>query len=513
MSAPIKIGDTTIHRIVEQEGPFFDALTFFPKLTRELLEENLAWLQPQFIDADRKLMLCIQSYLVRTPHHNILIDSCVGNHKSRPTRPFWNMMTSDRFEKNLAATGLGVGDIDFVMCTHLHTDHVGWNTRLENGRWVPTFPKARYVFADRELAFWTKRQKDEPAACPWIEDSVLPIVAANRADIVKSAHAFNDLVTLIPTPGHTIDHYSVQVGKSGADARHHRRHDPFAAAGALSRARHDGGLRLQAGRGVAAAIVRPVLRHADADVHRALPLALDRPGGAPQRCVRHRGGVTRRAARFSIKQRSRQGGYHVDALLRARRLLDGGAYRAGGGRGEIPDAAGGPRRRRAALRGLSEDQSAGAGAGARLDGGEPLAENTAILPFLGKRFGLWPTDTLAEAKALSLIGFFAGSVHPAHAHISRPERYAADPALFPAIQQKGRETFHHYLKQVDAMLEGRTWFSERYSVLDPYGFTFYTWGVRRELPMGELKNYTAFKDRMLDRPAVRRVVEDEKIKV
>jgi glyoxylase-like metal-dependent hydrolase (beta-lactamase superfamily II) len=128
------------------------------------------------------------------------------------------MMNSDRFEKNLAATGLGVGDIDFVMCTHLHTDHVGWNTRLDNGRWVPTFPKARYVFADRELAFWTKRQKDEPAACPWIEDSVLPIVAANRADIVKSAHAFNDLVTLIPTPGHTIDHYSVQVGKSGADA-------------------------------------------------------------------------------------------------------------------------------------------------------------------------------------------------------------------------------------------------------------------------------------------------------
>jgi glyoxylase-like metal-dependent hydrolase (beta-lactamase superfamily II) len=218
LSAPIKIGDTTIHRIVEQEGPFFDALTFFPTLTRELLEENLGWLQPQFIDADRKLMLCIQSYLVRTPHHNILIDSCVGNQKPRPTRPFWNMMKSDRFEKNLAATGLGVGDIDFVMCTHLHTDHVGWNTRLDNGRWVPTFPKARYVFADRELAFWTKRQKDEPTACPWIEDSVLPIVAANRADIVKSAHAFNDLVTLIPTPGHTIDHYSVQVGKSGAGA-------------------------------------------------------------------------------------------------------------------------------------------------------------------------------------------------------------------------------------------------------------------------------------------------------
>jgi glyoxylase-like metal-dependent hydrolase (beta-lactamase superfamily II) len=155
---------------------------------------------------------------VQTPHHNLLIDSCVGNDKPRPTRPFWNMMKSDRFEKGLAATGVGIGDIDFVMCTHLHTDHVGWNTKLENGRWVPTFPKARYVFADRELAFWTQRQKDDPAACPWVEDSVLPIVAAKRVDIVKSAHAFNDLVNLIPTPGHTIDHYSVQVGKPGADA-------------------------------------------------------------------------------------------------------------------------------------------------------------------------------------------------------------------------------------------------------------------------------------------------------
>jgi len=163
-------------------------------------------------------MLCIQSYLVATPHHNILIDTCVGNHKPRPARPFWNMLNSDRFEKGLAGTGLGVGDIDFVMCTHLHADHVGWNTRLEDGRWVPTFPRARYVFADRELAYWTQRHKDNPAAFPWVTDSVLPVVAAGRADLVKSAHAFDDLVALIPTPGHTIDHYSVQVGRPGADA-------------------------------------------------------------------------------------------------------------------------------------------------------------------------------------------------------------------------------------------------------------------------------------------------------
>jgi glutathione S-transferase len=149
----------------------------------------------------------------------------------------------------------------------------------------------------------------------------------------------------------------------------------------------------------------------------------------------------------------------------------------------------------------------------RLDNGEPLAENTAILPYLGKRFGLWPTEAVAEAKALSLIGFFAASVHPAHAHVGRPERYAADPSAFPTLKETGLKTFHGYLKQIDGKLAGREWFGDKYSVLDPYGFVFYTWGVRRELPMAELKNYTAFKDRMLKRPAVKRVVENEKVKV
>jgi glutathione S-transferase len=149
----------------------------------------------------------------------------------------------------------------------------------------------------------------------------------------------------------------------------------------------------------------------------------------------------------------------------------------------------------------------------RLDSGEHVSENTAILPYLGKRFGLWPSDPVAEAKALSLIGFFAASVHPAHAHVGRPERYAADPSAFPTLKETGLKAFHNYLQQVDRMLAGREWFSDEYSVLDPYGFVFYTWGARRELPVRELKNYTALKDRMLQRPAVQRVVEQEKIKV
>jgi glyoxylase-like metal-dependent hydrolase (beta-lactamase superfamily II) len=218
MTTQVTLGDISIHRVVEQEGAFFPAQEFFPTLTTDVLEANLHWLRPDCIDEEGRVILCVQSYLVRTRHHNILIDACVGNHKSRPHRPKWHMMTSDRYEKNLAATGLGVGDIDYVMCTHLHADHVGWNTRLDNGRWVPTFPKAKYLFSDRELAHWAEKEKADPAAHPWITDSVLPIVAANRCETVRSDHELSDLIRLMPTPGHSIDHFAVHVGKAGQDA-------------------------------------------------------------------------------------------------------------------------------------------------------------------------------------------------------------------------------------------------------------------------------------------------------
>jgi hypothetical protein len=113
------IGDITIHRVVEQEGPFFDPLKFFQSLTPEVLEENRGWMTDGgYLDRQSgQLVLCIQSYLVQTKHHNILIDSCVGNHKPRPTIPFWHMLNTDRFEKGLAGTGVTVEQIDYVMCT------------------------------------------------------------------------------------------------------------------------------------------------------------------------------------------------------------------------------------------------------------------------------------------------------------------------------------------------------------------------------------------------------------
>ena len=148
-----------------------------------------------------------------------------------------------------------------------------------------------------------------------------------------------------------------------------------------------------------------------------------------------------------------------------------------------------------------------------LDDGTPLTENTAILPFLGKRFGLWPTDKVQEAQALSLIGFFAATVHPANAHVGRPERYTDDKAAHPGIQEKGKKSFFEYLQQIDAMYAKRQWLSDEYSVLDPYAFVFYTWAAKRGQPVAELKSYTAMKDRMLKRPAVQRVVADEGVKV
>ncbi len=217
MRMTFAVGELTVHRIVEQELPFSDAFEFLPDLTRAVLDENRDWLQPAALDpATGKLVLCMQSYIVRTPHHTILVDSCIGNDKDRATRPNWHMKTDDAWMRGLAAAGLTVADIDIVMCTHLHADHVGWNTRLDNGRWVPTFPNARYLISAREYAYWAERHAATPIAC--IADSVLPVIEAKRADLVTSDHAVDDHVRLLPTPGHTPDHFAVLLGRGGKDA-------------------------------------------------------------------------------------------------------------------------------------------------------------------------------------------------------------------------------------------------------------------------------------------------------
>ncbi|HEV7997802.1 MAG TPA: MBL fold metallo-hydrolase [Stellaceae bacterium] len=214
MRTSFTVDDMTIHRIVEQEAGFTPILEFLPSLSRELLDENRAWLEPAALDpATDMAVLCFQSYVVKTPHHTVLVDSCIGNDKVRPTREAWNRKTDDHYMRALAAAGVGVDDIDFVMCTHLHADHVGWNTRLDNGRWVPTFPKARYLFSKKEYDYWAGEHARTPLDA--IADSVLPVIEAKKAELVTSDHALDDHIRLMPTPGHTPDHFAVCLGRGG----------------------------------------------------------------------------------------------------------------------------------------------------------------------------------------------------------------------------------------------------------------------------------------------------------
>ena len=217
MSLKFSVGDFTIHRIIEQETTFLTAHDALPTLTPELLAENRGWLQKAgALDANDVLILCFQSYIIKTPHHTILIDSCIGNDKPRPLRPKWNMKTDDAYMRALAASGFSVNDIDFVMCTHLHVDHVGWNTRLVNGRWVPTFPNARYVFGKSEFDYWSK--ENAKAAVAPFADSVLPVVEANKAEIVNNDFSIGDHIRILPTPGHTPGHVAFTLGRSKDEA-------------------------------------------------------------------------------------------------------------------------------------------------------------------------------------------------------------------------------------------------------------------------------------------------------
>ena len=217
MSLKFTVGDLTIHRLIEQETTFLPAFDMLPGLTAEVLAENRGWMKAAgAIDDSDTLILCFQSYIVTTPHHTILIDSCIGNDKSRPTRPKRTMKTDDTYVRALKTAGFSFGDIDYVMCTHLHVDHVGWNTRLDNGRWVPTFPNARYVFAKVEFDYWT--EQNAKAEVPPFVDSVLPVVEAKKAEIVHNDFSIGDHARILPTPGHTPGHVAFAFGKGKDDA-------------------------------------------------------------------------------------------------------------------------------------------------------------------------------------------------------------------------------------------------------------------------------------------------------
>ena len=203
-----KIGDVEVWRILEIHAPFMAPEELFPNAGPDVTAIIKAHVPGGICAQSGRLILPIQGFLLKTPSHNILVDSCVGNDKNNPNDPDWNKRSDGRFMAALTAAGMDVSDIDYVLCTHLHIDHIGWNTRLEDGRWVPTFPNARYLMpsVDEEI----QRLLDGNA----YTESVLPVVEAGQVELVEAGHMLGDHVTLIPTPGHTPGHVSVMV-KSG----------------------------------------------------------------------------------------------------------------------------------------------------------------------------------------------------------------------------------------------------------------------------------------------------------
>jgi glyoxylase-like metal-dependent hydrolase (beta-lactamase superfamily II) len=209
-------GGVRVDRIVESICREFAALEFFPATTDEDWARHRGWMQPHALTPDGRLVLTIQAFLVRTRHHTIVVDTCVGDHKPREARPFWHQLKLNTFLPRLAAAGVQPEEVDYVMCTHLHWDHVGWNTRLHDGRWVPTFPNARYIFAKREWESFEAFHRQAPQ--PHYFDSLLPVVEAGLAQFVDMDFALDDEVRLEPSPGHTPGHVCVRLASQAREA-------------------------------------------------------------------------------------------------------------------------------------------------------------------------------------------------------------------------------------------------------------------------------------------------------
>ncbi|MDA1100615.1 MAG: MBL fold metallo-hydrolase [Proteobacteria bacterium] len=207
------IGDIAVRRIMEYEAPFFVPHEVFREATPEALAPHRHWLEPKAMDPETgKLILPFQSYLVQTRHHTILIDTCIGCGKNITHRPEWFNRTDQTWLNNLRAAGVDPAAIDYVFCTHLHADHCGWNTSLVDGRWVPTFPNARYVFSQVEYAAAETRNDII------FQESALPIMEAGQAQLVATDFALDDNVWLQSTPGHTPGHVAVNLASNGQSA-------------------------------------------------------------------------------------------------------------------------------------------------------------------------------------------------------------------------------------------------------------------------------------------------------
>ena len=208
-----KIGEVSITRVIESEAPW-DGTLLLPEATAANVRKERDWLHPTFTDDAGLLGMSIHAFVIESRGKRIVVDTCIGNDKERPI-PEWNRKQWP-FLANLEQAGYPRESVDLVLCTHLHVDHVGWNTMLRGGTWVPTFPNATYLIGGTEWDFFSTAE--EPFLKGPVDDSVRPVVAAGMSQLVDDAHRLTDEVWLESTPGHTPGHFSVRISSRGEEA-------------------------------------------------------------------------------------------------------------------------------------------------------------------------------------------------------------------------------------------------------------------------------------------------------
>lgn len=225
MNSPIIVGDARIHRIEEWSGLFMTPQTLFAGFDAADYARVKGRIPADYLDIESdSLRACLQSFVIELDGRRILVDTGAGNDKERPGIPLFGGLRTP-FLETLAAAGFSRESIDVVICTHLHVDHVGWNTMRVDGAWVPTFPNAQYVFSDPDREYWDPANRDrfpgkigEAVNAGFFDDSVQPILERGLARLVAGSTALLDGVYLDPAPGHTPGSQTLTIESRGQRA-------------------------------------------------------------------------------------------------------------------------------------------------------------------------------------------------------------------------------------------------------------------------------------------------------